>query len=163
MNVLTGVPQGSTLGPLLYILYVNDCFKYVCDGNSKVIIYADDTVLLSNGNTVDDAQTASQSIFDKYVTWCSINWLRINVSKTKRMFIDSRGKNCQYLVGVKKEDESVYTTEQYTYLGVVLDGNLTFEPFLKSIIQRVNYKLYLFSKIRHLLTMTAALMVYKLF
>ena len=49
----------------------------------------------------------------------------------------------------------------YTYLGVDIDCTLTFEPCIKSIIRKVNYKLYLFSKIRYILTFTAAVLVYK--
>ena len=161
MDVISGVPQGSTLGPLLYILYVNDCFTNVCDESSKVLMYADDTVLLSYASGIDEALTSSQNIFDKYVKWATVNGLQINISKTKQMFINSRGKNSVSEQNIKRGNEIVSYTDKYTYLGVVVDRNLTFVPFLKSIIQRVNYKLYLFSKIRYLLTFSAALMVYK--
>ena len=156
-----GVPQGSTLGPLLYILYVNDCFKKVTNNTSEMIMYADDTVLLSTGVTVDIAVLNSQIFFNEYVDWTNKNQLTINVNKTKHMIISSRNKNVCFNTTIRKVDENVGKTQLYTYLGVAVDNNLNFESFLKSIIQKVNFKLYLFSKIRYLLTFNAAIMVYK--
>ena len=65
------------------------------------------------------------------------------------------------IVNITEDGEAIQNTDVYTYLGVNGDKNLTFEPFLKAIIKKVNYKLYLFSKIRYLLTFTAAILVYK--
>ena len=57
----------STLGPLLYILYVNDYLDRVFNLDSKVIMYADDTVLLSHGTCVTDVISENQKLFDDYV------------------------------------------------------------------------------------------------
>ena len=149
------------MGLLLYILYVNDCFTNVNEENSSVIMYADDTVLMSTAENVDDAQCASQKILDKYVHWSQINGLRINVTKTKHMFFNSRNRNQQPMHNLCITGGMVTNTDTYVYLGVNMDRNLIFEPFLKSIIQKVNYKLYLFSKIRYMLTFAAATLVYK--
>ena len=62
-----GVPQGSTLGPLLYILYVNDCFDKVKNDESTIIMYADDTVLLSKGTTLEEAIITNQALFNQYI------------------------------------------------------------------------------------------------
>ena len=78
------MPQGSTLGPLLYILYVNDCFGKVLNVDSKVIMYADDTVLLSHGTSLNGVLDVNQKLFDDYVRWSDINLLNINVTKTKQ-------------------------------------------------------------------------------
>ena len=59
--VTHGVPQGSTLGPLLYILYVNDCFIKVRQDSSMTILYADDTVLLSEGENHEDVMKVNQT------------------------------------------------------------------------------------------------------
>ena len=56
---------------------------------------------------------------------------------------------------------NIKNTQSYTYLGCTLDQHLSLKNFLKDIIQRVNYKLFLFGKIRYLLTFSAALLVYK--
>ena len=92
-TIFSGVPQGSTLGPLLYILYVNDCFGKVLNVDSNVIMYADDTVLLSHGTSLNGVLVVNQKLFDDYVRWSDINLLNINVTKTKQMIICPRSKN----------------------------------------------------------------------
>ena len=161
-----GVPQGSTLGPLLYILYVNDCFKEMRTETSKFIMYADNTALISTALTYDDLVGNVQQQMDTYYSWCLNNGLRINVNETKIMILCSK-----YNVEFKSyrsigdsivcDGKTVKSVDKYVYLGVDVDSNLTFEPFIKSTIQKVNYKLYLFGKIRYLLTFAAAVLVYK--
>ena len=151
MYVSHGVPQGYTLGPLLYILYVNDCFDKVQHNVSSVIMYADDTVLLSKGKTEEEAiiiHFTNQMLFEKYINWADVNFLNINIDVPDH-------------IGIHKNDQNVSKASTYTYLGVDIDCTLTFEPFVMSIIRKVNYKLYLFSKIRYVLTFTAATLVYK--
>ena len=126
-----------------------------------MIMYADDTVLMSIGANVYDAQCSSQKILDKYVLWSTTNGLKINVAKTKQMFFNSRNRNQQPLNNICITGGTVTNADTYVYLGVTMDRNLTFEPFLKSIIQKVNYKLYLFGKIRYMWTFAAAILVYK--
>ena len=92
--VTHGVPQGSTLGPLLYILYVNDCFIKVRQDSSMTILYADDTVLLSEGENHEDVMKVNQTLFNMYINWAEANCLNINVRKTKQMNLCSRSKNC---------------------------------------------------------------------
>ena len=127
-------------------------------------MYADDTVLLSKGDSLDVAMNRNQHLFELYINWADINCLNINILKTKNMIICSRYKNvaiCGDKNVIHKGSQHVSQVDNYVYLGVDVDSHLTFETFLKSILRKVNYKLYLFSKIRFLLTFTAAVMVYK--
>ena len=102
-------------------------------------------------------------MFDKYIKWAEINCLTINVRKTKQLTLCHRNKNSSIdnVLAIRKESECIGSTESYLYLGINVDQNLNFDIFLKSIIQKVNYKLYLFSKIRYVLTFAAAILVYK--
>ena len=79
------------------------------------------------------------------------------------MYLCSRGKNCciDDTLMLRKVDAYISNTESYIYLEVNVDQNLVFDNFPKSIVQKVNYKLYLFSKIRYVLTANAAVLVYK--
>ena len=79
------------------------------------------------------------------------------------MYLCSRGNNCciDDTLMLRKDDAYISNTESYIYLGVNVDQNLVFDNFLKSIVQKVNYKMYLFIKIRYVLTANAAVLVYK--
>ena len=160
-----GVPQGSTLGPLLYILYVNDCFDVMSNNSSKIVMYADDTALLSTSTTYADLIEKLQVQMNMYYEWCLSNSLRINVNKTKMMTLFSK-YNLELKHRILPDDivcdgKTVKLVDNYMYLGVDLDSNLSFDPFFKNTIQKVNYKLYLFGKIRYPLTFAAAVLVYK--
>ena len=158
-----GVPQGSTLGPLLYILYVNDCFEIITDDAemSTILMYADDTVLISSGENYKSAMDENQSLFERYINWTSRNGLQINVTKTKHMLLSSKSKSIVPDVNIIKDNLLIHNTHMHTYLGCNLDSNLSLDLFGKDIVRRVNFKLYLFGKIRYLLTFDAAVTVYK--
>ena len=78
-----GVPQESILGPLLFILYVNDLPK-VCS-KTQVILYADDTAILCKGKNIAQIQNTLNSEMSLCSDWFTQNKLHLNVSKTKSM------------------------------------------------------------------------------
>ena len=83
-----GVPQGSILGPLLYILYVNDMKLAV--RHSTISLYADDTALYMTGNNCQELQDILQSDLNQISKWLVTNKLFLNINKTKSMLIGNR-------------------------------------------------------------------------
>ena len=90
LPVTCGVPQGSVLGPLFFLLYVNDIQDAVKD--CAVKLYADDTVLYQAGISCNKAETKLQESVRKFKGWCDVNVLTIIASKTKVMAFASRSK-----------------------------------------------------------------------
>ena len=119
-KIKCGVPQGSILGPLFFLVYIND-IKNVLK-NTKYQLYADDTVLYCSGNTYEDCAIELQKSLDEFVIWCSKNALTINTKKTKIMTFGSKNKikKAKYM-NIKIGNETLENVPTYKYLGIHLD------------------------------------------
>ena len=125
MEVKTGVPQGSILGPLFFLCYIN-VITSVCK-NSKMLLYADDTVLyksISDTHRYLDTHDFQQDV-NRLVMWCKLNRLSIIIKKTKLVFhpymqnVENNINN-----GVKMYGTSIDYVSSYLYLGVDIVINL---------------------------------------
>ena len=120
LPVPQGVPQGSVLGPLLYVIYTNDIaekFK-----NSGFAFYADDIVLYSKKKSVNQAGIDLQEDLDSLTDWCITNKIYINTEKTKAMFFGSKTKIVSStLPTCSIDDKVIQRAKTYTYLGIKLD------------------------------------------
>ena len=85
-RVKCGTAQGSILGPLIYILYVNDVLKTL-DNVNDIYSYADDMLIMSSNLNVENMMISFQSKMNKIHDWCIMNRLTINESKTKYMIV----------------------------------------------------------------------------
>ena len=98
-HVPCGVPQGSILGPLLYLIYVNDIWKS-CD--SKIFSFADDTTLCVSSPNLDDLYDAINNDINKMHTWLCANRLSLNAKKTKYIVIRPKHKSCDLTTSYKR-------------------------------------------------------------
>ena len=162
-DVTYGVPQGSILGPLLFIIYVNDIFKQFCDEDPKILLYADDTVLYYAHTSLKQLENVMSAGLCKLSGWCDLNKLTINKSKTKfevfrpkNVCINARDK-----FEVKIGNVPLEEVDTYTYLGVKLDTKLKLDGFLKGKCNKINIRLYQLGKIRKYITNNIANLIYK--
>ncbi len=120
MNVLCGVPQGSILGPILFILYIND----MCNVSTllKPILFADDTNLFYSGKDIDELCSVVSMELDKLCIWSQVNKLSLNTSKTNFMVFTNRSCDDTYTVCMNGLNLSrVFVTQ---FLGVHMDSKL---------------------------------------
>lgn len=156
-----GVPQGSILGPTLFLAYINEmCNTQLVNG--KLVAYADDTALIFTANTWDQTFHAAQVGFDAITGWLSDNSLMLNVNKTKFLiFSIYKPKSLDPLTfniiahnhasvsDLVCDCPKLETVPTIKYLGVTLDKNLNFMPHIQNLTSRIRKLIYVFKHLRH--------------
>ena len=153
-----GVPQGSILGPLLFIIYTNDLFFDILP-TEKIIMYADDTLLLNAGESEVIASQHAQHCFDKVINWCNLNKLTINSEKTKHLCISNKKHLSN--IHIQKGNTNLGNVDTYEYLGFNVDRHLTMTTYVDKIIKKVSYKVHTLSIIRRYISERTSSLVYK--
>ena len=157
-QVTYGTAQGSILGPLIFILYVNDVFKTLNEDTS-VYMYADDTLLVCKADSASEATEKAQKALDEMVNWCEENKLSINSTKTKYMLV--KHKKVQYEPQIKIGDYKLGIVRVYEYLGILLDDKLAMNDYLDSMWKKTNAKIGILAKIRRFISEKTAMKIYK--
>ena len=157
-----GVPQGSILGPLFFIIYVNDLMMLFDRNNVQILLYADDTVVYFADSNANVASKTIEEALTKINNWCALNKLTINIKKTKHMLVSPR--NVIYQVptcNIKMGCSILENVISYNYLGVVIDNLLIFDDFLSQKCNKINMRLYQLMKMRKFITSKIACTMYK--
>lgn len=153
-----GVPQGSILGPLLFILYINDLSN--CLINSTMKMFADDTLVYVTANNIEEAilniNQDLSILFDKI---CQ-NKLKLNVKKTKVIIISNKSYNTDN-VNIYIDGKKLEIVEEIKYLGIIVDKNLKFDKNIDYICKKVGRKVNVISRLRNELNFQQKLTLYK--
>lgn len=161
LEISYGVPQGSILGPILFLVFINDLCN-ISLTNGSIITYADDTVLLFDANTWIDIQVTAQTGFNTIHNWLLVNSLSLNTSKTKfipfsvtsvsqpRTSLIIKAHLCHQSYNHSNcVCPSIAQTDTIKYLGIILDKHLTFKPHIETLTSRLRKLMYVFKSIRN--------------
>ena len=159
-DLLLGVPQGSVLGSLLFIVFINDLPSVV--HRCKIILYADDTALFFAGRniqTIQSIQSALQEDLNAVGEWFSLNRLLVNCDKTnvfgsKPRLARSQGLSLFFLGKLLELSNTV------KYLGVVFYASMDWHEHIYSICNRVTHRLNLSGRIRKYLDTNTCKLLY---
>ena len=155
-----GVPQGSNLGPLLFILFINDISQAV--KHSTVSLYADDTCLYYAADNSTDLSTCMNEDLNRISKWLSCNELLLNTDKCEFMVFGSRHKLLSFVnVQVNINGVQVKRVEECKYLGVTLTPSLNWNPHIMSVKRKATSSLYCLKRIRPFISQETALLLFK--
>ena len=142
LQMLCGVLQGSTLGPLLFLLYINDISN--CSDKLSFRIFADDTSVFYSCQNVNELEIVMNDEIQALLKYCTINKLSVNFKKTNFIvFRSPKRKN------IKIHLKNITQANHVKYLGVYLDEYFNWEHQIKHINIKVNKNVGIISKLRH--------------
>lgn len=153
-----GVPQGTVLGPLLFILYINDIVTCL-DSSTIINLFADDTAITVFGSGVEEVIEKMQAELKSLEEWLSSNNLFVNTQKTKVMLFNK--KNCENINKIELFGNQLEYVVECKYLGLIIDNQLNFSKHANYVIDKVNKKINFFRRLSNNLSMYTRVTVYK--
>ena len=144
MNI--GVPQGSVLGPILFLLYIND-LPNVSQMFSSTL-YADDTTLFASNHDYDMLVNDVSSELEKFSVWCASNRLSLNIGKTHPMLLSNRKSLNSEFSDIMFNGSLLKYEKSVKFLGMYLDDNYKFDVHIDYIARKVSQTVGIFYRIQ---------------
>ena len=160
--VTCGIPQGSSLGPVLFLTYINDLPN--CSSVLTFRIFADDTNVFASVRVLKSLEQLINTELKKVKLWCDANKLSINFSKTNFMIVKSpRKKDSAVNIKIQSEDGTSSLLERkdrVKYLGVLLDDTVSFKHHISYVASRISRSNGIIAKLRRFLTLSQMRQLY---
>lgn len=170
------VIQGSILGPILFLCYVNDFWRAT---TLFSVLFADDTACLAKGKIISDLITYVNCELQKISNWFRANKMAVNTAKTKYIIFRSRGKpinpnDCNLVyngneIGTPEDPSLIFQierihnngeTKNFKLLGVLFDEYLSFQDHIQSVCNKISKSLFCINRIKKFVNTEALKMLY---
>ena len=145
-----GVPQGSVLGPLFFLLFINDLPN--CCPEGKVRLFADDTTIFFHSNNINEIITTGRNIMIQLTSWFHANKLTLNSEKSSfTIFKSSRKSIVNLPESIDFHNQQIKRTSQIKFLGIILDEHLTWNSHINELCSKLKRLFHIFYNIRNFL------------
>ncbi len=161
-SITTGIPQGSILGPLLFIIYMNDIAE--SSDLFDFVLFADDTSLtttvklIMKKNNVN-LQTCINDELDKINVWLKLNKLSLNIKKTKYMIFHTINKRIPNFE-IKIEGDIIERVSEFNFLGITLDDQLRWNKHIDKIANKISRNIGILNCLKHFIPISTKLTIY---
>lgn len=152
-----GVPQGSILGPLLFLIYINNISHSSTKGN--FVLFADDTTILFQKDNITDAILEAEKEFTHIINWLNANKLSLNLLKTNILIFDSKLHDTTN-IPINIDGTIVLTTATTKFLGTIIDCNLHWKNHISYICSKIAGANGIIYRLKHVLPKDTLLTLY---
>ena len=158
-TIMSGVPQGSILGPLLFLLFINDMSDSIM--NSTVDMYADDTLIYFCHRDVKTIETCLNNDLASLSKWLDDNLMKANVSKTNVMLLGTSAKTSRINhINVVMNNCTVEKVNSFKYLGVNIDANLKWNDHVSNVCRKMCNCLGILRRIKPFVPQSSLITIY---
>ncbi|KAG6440382.1 hypothetical protein O3G_MSEX001260 [Manduca sexta] len=154
-NIKYGVPQGSVLGPLLFLVYINDLPNNI---NHPTVLFADDSTIVIKYDKNYKYEDEINNTLEQSIEWLEQNNLRINLEKTQFMQFSQRQITQQ--LNIKYNRVTINETNATKFLGLIIDSKLNWKQQIQAVCKKINCSAYALYKLSKVVNRDAVLTAY---